>query len=179
MTDNQLAILIRTQLLAGLARHGLSSVPVIASYQPTTEGAAISAAVYFFALPESRYGWQHRKRVYDDVENTITTTESQWIESGFQFFALAPQNPADTTLPTAKDILNTAALVCNSEPFVQGMRAGGAGVQRVTQIRNPYFVNDSGQFEASPSFDIIISHKRSITEITPVSETVTCKIHRV
>lgn len=179
MTDNQLAILIRAQLLAGLTRQGYSTLPVIAAYQPTTEGRVTEATIYFFPLPDNRYGWQHRKRTVDIDAGTITTTEGQWIESGFQFYALAPQDPTNLTLPTAKDLVNLAAMICNSEPFIQGMRAGGAGVQRVTQIRNPFFVNDQGQFESSPSFDIIISHKRSISEVTPVTLDVTCGIYRV
>ncbi len=135
--------------------------------------------IYFFPISDRRYGWQYRKNQVDLEEGTITTTEGQYMESGFQFMALAPQDTDDLSLPTPKDLLNTAALICNSMPFIQGMRSGGAGVQRVTQVRNPFFVNDRGQFEASPSFDVIISHKRSIEEVTPVAVGVEHDIYRV
>lgn len=179
MTDNQLEILLREQLLAGLARQGYATVPVVSSYQPTTEGRNTEATVYFFPLQDQRYGWQGRKRVVDLISGAITTTETQLMESGFQIFALAPQDPEDLSLPTAKDLVNIAAMICNSETFITAIRRAGAGVQRITQIRSPYFVNDEGQFEASPSFDIIISHKRQIQEVTPVADDVTLSIHRV
>lgn len=177
MTDNQLAILFRAQLLAGMARHGYATLPVIASYQPTTEGRATKAALYFFPLLERRYGWQGRKRLVG--QETITTTETQIIESAFQVFALAPQDPTNLSLPTAKDLVNSAAMVCNSQVFSQAMNRQGVGVQRITQVRNPFFVNDQGQFEPSPSFDVTLSHKRQISEVTPVAKDVTLSIHRV
>lgn len=177
MTDNQLAILFRAHLLAGLARQGYTALPVIASYQPTTEGRATEAALYFFPLPERRYGWQGRKRIVGT--ETITTTETQIIESAFQVFALAPQDPTNLLLPTAKDLVNIAAMVCNSQVFSQVMNRQGVGVQRITQVRNPFFVNDQGQFEPSPSFDVTLSHKRQISEVTPVAKDVTLSIHRV
>ena len=179
MTDNQLAILFRGQLLSGLARHGFSKVPVVEAYQPTTQGRTTTATVYFFALPERRYGWQGRTRRVDLEKCEITTTESQWIESGFQVYALAPQDPGNLSIPTAKDLVNVAAMVCNSYVFIQAVHKGGFGVQRVTQVRDPYFVNDQGQFESSPSFDIIVTHKRQIQEVTPVAKEVTLSIHRV
>lgn len=178
MTKNELGIALRSNILAGLIKHGLSTVQVIENYQPTQQGRVSSPVIYFHALPEYRYGWQHRKRKYDDVENKITTTETQWIESSYQIYALAPENPLNLNLPTAVDLVSAAAMVCNSETFAVAMRKAGAGVQRITQIRNPYFVNDRGQFEASPSFDITLSHKRSFTEITPVAEDVTTQIFR-
>lgn len=179
MNDNNLAILVRAQLIAGLARHGYPKLPVVANYQPTTEGRLTEAAIYFHPLADARYGWQHRTRKYNPLEGRITTTEGQWVTSSFQIYALAPQDPTNLTLPTAKDLVNLAALICNGEKFIIGMRNAGVGVQRVTQIRNPFFVNDRGEFESSPSFDIIISHKRSIEEITPVAEEVTNNIYRV
>lgn len=179
MTDNQLAELFRAHLLYGLSRHGHPNTLVVESNQPTTQGRTDTATLYYFALPERRYGWQHRSRTYDEQESQITTKEGQWIESAYQLFAMVPQRPRDLSTVTPKDLLNLAALICNSEPFLSGMRAGGAGVQRITEIRNPFFVNDRKQFEASPSFDITISHKREIIEITPVTTEVTHRIFRV
>lgn len=94
MTDNQLAILFRAQLLAGLARHGLSAVPVIASYQPTSEGRATEAAIYFFALPESHYGWQGRRRKVNLQTHKIDTTEVQIIQGGVSSVRPGPARPA-------------------------------------------------------------------------------------
>lgn len=179
MNDVQLMTLLRAQLIAGLTRHGQSSVPVIGSYQPTSQGRQSTPAIYFYRVQDYRYGWQSRKRVYDQPNNLITSTESQWMESTFQIYALAEYDPKNLALPNANDLTNLAAMICNSDSFVSGMRAGGAGVQRVTTIRNPFFVNDQGQFEPNPSFDITISHKREIVEQIPVAEEVDLTIYRV
>ena len=179
MTDNALAILFRAQLRAGLSRAGYAALPVVASYQPTTQGRVNGPAIYFHPISDTRYGWQWRKRKYNPLTGRIDTTEAQIIESAFQVYALAEQDPSNLELPTAKDFTNIAAMICNSENFMQSMRANGAGILRVTQIRSPFFVNDEGQFEASPSFDITISHPRQLQEVTPVAADVTHFIHRV
>lgn len=179
MTDNQLTTLIRAQILAGLSRQGLSSVLVAGAYQPTTEGRTSEATVYFFPLTDNRYGWQGKKSAYNNLTGVTTIAETQIIESTFQIYALAPQDPTNLNLPTAKDLVNTVAMICNSQAFVSAMSKGGAGVQRVTQVRSPFFVNDQGNFEQSPSFDITITHKRQILEATRTAEEVTHAIHRV
>lgn len=178
MTDNELGILLRDQVLAGLARQG-TSLPVVMAYQSQTEGRVNGAAAYYFPLADKRYGWQGRTRRFDISTQELLTTERQQMESTFQFYALAPQDPSNLALPTPKDLVNLLAMICNSQLFVQGMRLGGAGVQRITPVRAPFFVNDRSQFEASPSFDITISHLRQITDVTPVTVEVTRSIHSI
>jgi len=168
MTDNDVKILIRTQLLAGLIRRGHTAVQVLASNQPRHQGRVDGPVVYFFPVSDHRYGWQHRKQVYDSQSGDITVTETQYMESVFQVMALYPQDPSNISLPTAKDLINDAAMTVNSLTFTEAMRAGGVGVQRVTDIRNPYFQNDRDQSEASPSFDFTVSYKRVIVDAANV-----------
>lgn len=179
MTDNELGILLRAQLLAGLARHGLSSVDVLANYQPTTQGRPGEPTIFFFPVSDNRYGWQHRRDQFLPLEDRTVTEERQWVESSFQVMALSEADPADMMKPTAKDLLNMAAMVIGSANFVQAIRAEGVGVQRVTALRNPYFVNDQGQFEASPSFDFTVTHMRAIIEQARTAESVEVAIHRI
>lgn len=168
MTDNELAALLRAQLLAGLTRQGYPDIIVQPNNQPTTQGRPSDATVMYQPIQDYRYGWQGRKMSYNAGNDVFNTTESQIIESGFQIFALVPYKEVNPYTFTAKDLVNLCAMICNSERFMNDMRAGGAGLQRVTQIRSPFFVNDQGNFEASPSFDVIMSHTRTITETTPV-----------
>lgn len=168
MNDNALKQLIRDSLLTRLAAQGLGSVLVVAANQPTSQGRTDTATVYFFPVTDARYGWQHRKLEYDQPNDEFTASESQWIESQFQLFALAPQDPENLALPTAKDLLNTVALIMNGAPFRRLLREQGVGVQRIAAIRAPYFTNDRQQFEESPSFDFTVSHKRTIIETDPV-----------
>lgn len=166
MTENQLAILIRSTLLQLLAGQGLADLPVLAGYQPTGQGRA-QRGIYFFPVTDTRYGWQQRKDVFNPETGDQVHTESQIIESLFQVQGFAPSSPADLEAPTARDLTNLAAMLIASQPFVQALAKQGAGVQRITAVRSPFFKNDAGQFEASPSFDFTVSHKRSITQTTP------------
>lgn len=179
MTDNDLATLLRATLLTRLAAAGLGSVLVVAANQPTTQGRTDSATLYFFPVTDARYGWQHRKGEYNNGTDEFDYTESQWVESTFQVFALAPQDPANLALPTPKDILHTAALVMNGQKFIQALRGAGVGMQRIGPLRNPFFTNDRQQFEASPSFDFTVSHKRTIIDTDPVVDFTDIEIVRV
>jgi len=164
MTDKELLILIRAQLLAGLGRQGDTTTEVIASHQPRSQGRVDGPALYVYKLMDHRYGWQHRKQEYDAESGDISVTEKQYMETSFQVTALYPQDPADTTGPTASDLASLAAMIVGSMTFGEAMKSQGAGVQRVMDILNPYFDNDRGQFEASPSFDFTVSHKRIMVD---------------
>lgn len=172
MTDNELMVLIRLTLLDQLALQGApwDTVLVATSYQAAQEGRENGSVIYYFPLPSVRYGWQGRDAQYDPGEGNITYTERQWMQQTFQFSALLPQLATDLTLPTPHDLLSMAAMVMNSRGFIDKLRAGGAGVQRITDVRSPFFTNDRGQFEASPSFDFTVSNLRSIIRKDPATD---------
>ena len=100
-------------------------------------------------------------------------TENQKYETTFQLSVLATQFPATPTQYTASDICNLCAAILQSSVAIQAFEAQGVGIERVTDVRNPYFTDDRGQFEASPSFDYVLTHNQTITSTTPIiSETV-------
>lgn len=179
MTDNELASLIRTVLLGNLAEQGHSDVQVLASNQPQNEGRVNGPAIYFSLIGNPRFGWQGRTRVWNPDTNVFDYEEHQWYLSTFQFEAFAPQNPSDLSMPTAGDLLSLAAMILNSMNAVRAFRAQQVGVQRITQQRHPYFVNDRSQFEAVPSFDFTVSHKRSIIQQTPAIDDYEAQLYRV
>ncbi|XAI95258.1 hypothetical protein [Leptolyngbya phage Lbo-JY16] len=166
MTDSELASLIRQSLLAVMEGQSIDGFPVIGAFQPTTQGR-VPDGIYFNPFNDNRYGWQYRTDTYDELSGDQTHTESQWHESTFQVQGFARQNPADLTLPTAKDLTDTVAMLMQSQPFRQLLRDQGVGIQRVTQVRAPFFVNDNGNFEQNPSFDITFSHLRTLEQVTP------------
>lgn len=166
MTDNDLLILIRATLLPLMAQQGLEAFPVLAAFQPTTQGR-VPDGVYIHAISDNRYGWQERTDQYDVLTGDQTHTEAQWHESMFQVQGFAQRDPDNLALPTAKDLTDTIAMLMQSQQFRQKLSKEGVGVQRITQVRAPYFVNDQGNFEQNPSFDVTFSHKRVITQTTP------------
>ncbi|UVE47609.1 hypothetical protein KS461_10080 [Pseudomonas chlororaphis] len=178
MTDNELKALIRKTLLDLLALQGVTDVPVLAGYQPTGQGRA-PKGIYFFPVGEPQYGWQSRKSRFDVVTGNQVHTESQIALSQFQIGGYAQESPSNTEAPTAMDVTRLASMLIKSTPAIEALKKAGAGLQRITTIRTPYFENDHGRQEAAPSFDITISHQCTITLSTPSFKSVELAITRV
>lgn len=170
MNDNALGILIRQTLLAQLAVQGYPAVRVLSNYQPTSQGRETGPVIYFFPILDNAYGWQSRSGIYDADVGEVVYTETQRYETAYQMMSLAPSDPADLSLPTAKDLLSVARQIVASQLFVNALTENKVGLQRPTQIRTPFFVNDQQQFEASPSFDFTVSRERSIIQQVPAFE---------
>ena len=178
MTDVELRTFLRAQLLAIMPMYGFSGVPVIASNQPTAEGRETGPAIYFHSLDEQREGWQSRTYTHTNVADTLT--ESQILATTMQVSVAAPQTD-NLSLPQASDICRAASLALQSSQFLDALKEQhpGSGVRRVTAIRRPYIVNDQGQFEMVPSFDITITHAVKFTTTAPVVTSTKASIHRI
>lgn len=177
MNEKALDKLIRAELIKGLARYGVTDIPVKQGYQPTTQGR-LDKCIYFWALPDIQEGWQYRKHKADEA-GQISTTETQIIATSYQMGALIPDDPSDASQKTAKDITVLARMVVQSQPFVIAMTKAGVGVRRPSEVRNPQFVNDQDQYEFQPSFDFTVTHKQVIIQLTDSIESVEFNIHRV
>lgn len=177
MNEKALDKLIRAELLKGLARYGVTDMPVKQGYQPTTQGR-LDKCIYFWALTDIPEGWQYRKHKADEA-GQISTTETQIIATSYQVGALIPDDPSDASQKTAKDITVLARMVVQSQPFVIAMNKAGVGVRRPSEVRNPQFVNDQDQYEFQPSFDFTVTHKQVIIQLTDSIESVEFNIHRV
>ena len=127
---------------------------------------AVDAFIYKIA--DKRYGFRKTEDCWDELTSTLVHKEIQTYETTFQLSALATQNPATPTQYTASDILNLCASVLQSQVSVATFIAAGVGIERVMDVRNPYFLDDRAQFEASPSFDFVMTHKQIITSTTPI-----------
>lgn len=172
MTDYTRAVTIRTALLAGLVANG-SSAPVIQFDPLTTQGRPSGPAVLFQKVGgDRRYGWVKREDVPDPDEPTqMIHRETQFYESTYQFEAVGPPAQPGVTLPTAtpSDLVNLTAGIVQSDAFMAALRLAGLAVLRVTQVRNPFMQNDRDQFEAVPSFDLVVTHEQIMLSTTPAA----------
>jgi len=177
MTDVQLRTLIRAQLLAILPLYGFTGIPVIGANQPTSEGRVTGPAIYFYPLDDQREGWQQKS--YAKVGDLATQSDKQILASSFQISVVAPETE-DLSLPQASDICRAASIAVQSSQFIDALQLAeaGAGVRRVSTIRSPYIVNDRGQFEKTPTFDVTITHAVKYTTTAPEVDRVTALIHR-
>lgn len=179
MLDNQIFINIIAALKAGLLAQSITDVVIKQNFQPVQQGANIGPTLYIHKLGDHRYGWLERTDVWDQDLATIVHTERQLYESMFQITALSIQNPALITQKTASDLANIAAGIMQSDVTRQTLTNQGLNIYRITDIRNPYFVDDKDRFEASPSFDFTLQHEQVIISTTPAVDEFTLDIERV
>lgn len=178
MKQKALNALIRAQLLAGLARYGVPAIPVKQGFQPTTQGR-VPRCVYYWAIDDTPEGAQYTDHVTDPNTLQLTTAETQIWATSFQIGALIPDDPADDSQLTAKDVTTILRQIVVSQPFVAALTAQNIGVRRPTPIRNPQFLNEQNQFEYNPSFDFTVTHKQVIIQLTDSIESVEFNLHRV
>lgn len=180
MNDRQLNALIMLQLAPAMAAvAALAGVGLARNFQPRQQGAPSLATVHFVKLGDRRYGHPYRREVWNAETEVFDHAEIQVYESTYQFNALVPQNPAATTALTESDVLNIVSAIMQSDAILAAFRASEVGIQRVTEVRNPYFVDDRDRFEAAPSFDVVFTHNRTLSSTTPAVDTYEANISRV
>lgn len=158
MTDNELIRLFLPIINNGLINYGYTNVSVKQFNQPTQQGANSGQTVYFSKLYDKRYGFLRRDSQWVPLASEMVHTEEQSYETTFQIMALVRQNPSNTMLPTASDLVNEVAAIMQSDNTVKILNDADVGILRITDVRNPYFTDDQDIFEASPSFDFTLVH---------------------
>ncbi len=180
MNDKQLNALIVTNLQPAIAAtSGLSLVKLARNFQQRQQGAEVGPIVYFVKLTDRRYGHTQRKDTYDIDEDEFTHVEGQIYESTYQFSAWIPQTPSDVNSLTESDVLNAVSSIIQSDTIITAFNAAGVGILRVTDVRNPYVVDDRDRFEAVPSFDIVLTHARTLVATVPTVTTYDANLYRV
>lgn len=169
MQDNPLIALIISTIIAGEAVAGIPGTPIKQAFQPTMQGVNSQPTAYLYKIGDRRTGFVSRNDAWQT--NRMVHTESQIYETTFQISALATQNPNTPNQYTASDILNLIASILQSSQAIAAFEAQGVGVERVSDIRNPYFQDDRQQNEAAPSMDVVFSHSQIITSTMPIVTT--------
>lgn len=171
MRDKDLIILLAETLEAASAAAGWNYI-VIQVNGPTQQGIPVDPAIFFEKLFDEPHGWPKADLVYDEPNDVFKEGSVQTYLSHFQLSALVIQDPSNTDLPTASDVVNYLKQYLQARPTVSKFMAQGINSFRVTQVRNPYFEDDRHRFEARPSFDIVLTHDRSVVFDVPAAHTV-------
>lgn len=169
MTDNELIRLFLPIIQNGLISAGYVDVVVKQFNQPTQQGINTTPTVYFQKIGDHLYGSPRRSDIWNKILEQIDHVESQIYETTFQIQALVLQNPANPSY-TASDLVSFVSHLLQSDRTLEILNAATVGIYRITDIRNPYFVDDRDQFEASPSFDFTLTHRRTYISTTPVAQ---------
>lgn len=153
MTDEEIFTIVRLFLIQQMV-----GVGVIQRYQPVAEGVPEEPIVTMHKIGDKRYGFPKEKDEWDEDQELFVHTHEQAMETTIQFSALQPNGETDGV--TASDIVNAAADILQTQEAVVYFQSLGMSILRVTDIRNPYFLDDRDRHEADPSFDFTVLHKR-------------------
>lgn len=162
MNDNDLIKAFKPIISGLLEANGITNCPVIAANQPTRQGVELNKAIYFTKISDKRYGFVKRSDQLDLPNNKFLHTELQPYETTFQINALSIQSPSDVNALTASDLVNLVSSIMQSDYARDELKKSGIGIIRITDVRNPYFVDDKDRYEASPSFDFTLLYNRSL-----------------
>ncbi len=179
--DNELFAALVTIMNAGLVARGRSGIGVRQSYQPTQQGTPRAPTIFLHKIGDRRYGYLKRVSAYNNqpLDPKIIHIETQFMETRFQVNALAIQDPAVLNSLTASDIVNIASSIMQSDATRAALKALGIGILRVTELQNPYFIDDKERYEASPSFDFILTHEHADVSEEPIVVSVEYQIKLV
>jgi hypothetical protein len=161
MRDNQLIQVFLPIINAALVDRGYPEVATIAANQPTQQGINTGPTVYFYKIGDHRYGWVSKDYVYDELLDQMIHTEVQFYETTFQISALVLQDPNTPNQYTASDLVNEVAAILQSDATIETLYNNDVGILRISDITNGYFTDDRDTFEASPSFDFILTHRQT------------------
>lgn len=158
-------------LTAGLAVRSIIGVTPQQWYSPRVVGAPAAGKMFMLMnnVTTHDYGFLGRHDKWDEVTETFTHTEVQPTEYHIQLTGYAKPLPAPAALPpmTPGDIAKLGARILRSDAGRQQLRALGFGIERITDVRQPYQKDESDQFTANPSFDFVLTFNQAETTLQP------------
>jgi hypothetical protein len=180
VTERGLFELLRSVLVAGLASRSVVAT-VQQAYQPEQQGAPEGPAILLSLIDSEPVGMPKRSdRPNPDVEGEMLHTETQWMLTRFQIGAIATQKPTEPNRRTAGDHVNLARQIVQSSAGMALLNAAGVRILQPRNARNPQFLNEKARFQASPSFDLVLTHELTeTTSIPAIMPPVTFEIKRV
>lgn len=168
MTDNDVIRVFLPIIKSGLTLDGFTDVIVKQNWQPTLQGAETNPTVYFQKIANKRYGYAGRLDTWNSLTSSNVHVEEQWIEATYQVTALVLQDVHNTNKYTASDLVNEVAAILQSDNTINTLMQNGIGVLRITELTNQFFTDDRDQYEASPTFDFVLTYKQSRVSTQPV-----------
>lgn len=159
---------------------GYPQIGLKQSNQPTKQGVPSTPYVFFTKVTNQKIGSPGRKYDnYDEPGRQVDQTDNYWIGATYQFSSLIKQDITDEDSVSAYDIMELTAAILQNISIIQQFRERGISIERITDIRQPFFLDDNDEFEAEPSFDVVLTYNQTITFKTPIADPVEADIQRV
>jgi hypothetical protein len=176
MNEKQFFTLLKSVLDAGLTARSVADVSVVQGYQPRIQGAPDGMALLLWKINLHPFGYPSVKDTWTlDAPARMTHTEKQPYEITVQVQGSVKQLPAPKALLpyTAGDLCKIAGRILQSVAGLDALRAGGVGVQRLMQMPQNYFKDESDAFAQSPFFTLVFTFTDvEVTEVPIVVDTV-------
>jgi hypothetical protein len=128
--------------------------------QPTTQGVPTGPTVYFKKMGDHRYGFPGWEDVWDTVGLVEQHVERQMYETTFEVMALVISNPTVVNTYTASDLVNAVAQIMSSYLTLVTLNTAGVSILRISEVSNPYFIDDMDRYEASPTFEFTLTYEQ-------------------
>lgn len=166
MRDTALFRLIRNSLLTALEGRGMpTDTEVAQNYQQTQQGKRSAPTVYIHKLFHHRYGWQKNAAKFNPLSLRMERETMQTVETTYQINTT--KDYVERDLCTVGDMAEIVAETMSSPEFMQLMRAGGARILRISEVRNDMIVNAQGHNQPVPSFDVVVTHENKFSKVVP------------
>lgn len=136
------------------------------SYQPTQQGPE-NIQVFMQEIAGTYYGWNEKKDVWNETNQSFDHIETQVQETTFQVGATTQIDPTSTTQFTSRDILDCVAASLSAQSTIEAANAAGIGIIRITAVRILWMKNDYDQNQAQANFDFTVTHRHVTISSTP------------
>lgn len=150
-------------------------------YQPMQQGRPEERTVWMHRVSNNPRGTAQRTQVPNPDGSGLVRREEQSMEMTIQFTVTQPLDVSPTAL-THGDVLNIIRATVQSDDFIKRIGSvtySGASVLRVQQIRNTPMINDHGQWEDNPSFDLVVKHTDVYVDSQPEISKFEFEVYRV
>lgn len=179
MTESDVWQVIISTLRAGLDLQGFNNVEIRQSYQPIKTGVSTNPTAYLFKVTSQRVGWQSRKYRYNMGNDYFDCNGDYWIEATYQLTAQVERDINDINSLTSYDIADKCAAVLQTDESLNNFLVNGIGIQAITDVRNPFSLDDRDQFDQDASFDFVLSYNQEIMTTVPKADPIEPDIYRV
>lgn len=175
VSDKEILVLMIALLKEGILHFGWD-YPVVQKQQPTQQGLPFGdldnpndGAVFIERLDDDNYLFKELKQTHNPSDHTFSETESQIAETTFQMSAIVPQNPSDTTRPTAADVAKALRMWMTSRYVMRKLTAQKFNILPPRALKNAWFVDDTGRNQAHAHFDYVLTYISADTIIKPAA----------
>ncbi len=167
MLDGQIVAALIAEIKRQLNLYGVSDLRVSRRSQPTRQhsGAAQGAEkyqVFIEPVTNTNIGWG---RTYSQQpDESLGLTINHVKQKTYQISALSDFDPANPSDIPAHDLAHIVADTLEHPDSIRALKSAGVNILSCTPVRPAFDLNESDQWESTPSFDVVVSYNTQYTK---------------